>query len=111
MFLLALVFGIIPGLFWLYFYLQEDANPEPKRLIFKAFIFGILGACAALGIQLLIVNNFPNLSLDSLLFNNKSQFIDIGWIVITLVLMALIEEVFKFGSAFFAIHKNTEITA
>lgn len=108
MFLLALVFGIIPGIFWLYFYLQEDTNPEPKKLILKAFLYGILGACLALGVQLLIVNNYPNLSLDSLLFNNKSQFIDIGWIIITLLLMALIEEVFKFGSAFFSIHKNKE---
>lgn len=106
MFILALIFGIIPGLFWLYFYLQEDTHPEPKRLILKSFLFGIVGACLALGVQLLIVNNFPNLSLDSLLFNNTSQFIDIGWIVITLILMALIEELFKFGSAFFSIHKS-----
>lgn len=108
MFFLALIFGIIPGLFWLYFYLQEDTNPEPKRLIFKAFLFGIIGACMALGVQLLIVDNFPSLSLDSLLFNNQSQFIDIGWIIITLLIMAFIEELFKFGSAFFSIHKNRE---
>lgn len=68
----------------------------------------MLGACLALGVQLLIVNNFPNLSLDNLLFKNQSQFIDIGWIIITLLIMALVEEAFKFGSAFFSVHKNKE---
>ena len=38
--MLALLLGVIPGLTWLAFYLDEDLHPEPKREIFYAFLAG-----------------------------------------------------------------------
>jgi protease PrsW len=38
----ALLGGLIPALIWLFFWLREDLHPEPKRLILKAFIVGII---------------------------------------------------------------------
>ena len=39
----ALLGGIIPAFFWLWFWIKEDKlNPEPKSAIISAFIGGIL---------------------------------------------------------------------
>ncbi len=41
--LLAVVLGIIPGIFWLWFFCRKDKyNPEPKRLIALVFFAGVL---------------------------------------------------------------------
>lgn len=37
----------LPPLVWLLFYLREDCHPEPKRLLFLAFIGGIASALLA----------------------------------------------------------------
>lgn len=39
----SLLGGIIPAVFWLWFWLREDRlHPEPRRLIFNSFIIGII---------------------------------------------------------------------
>lgn len=48
---LALIFGTLPGIIWLFFYLQEDVHPEPKRLILQVFFLGILVAPIILFIE------------------------------------------------------------
>jgi protease PrsW len=41
--IIAFLSGIIPSLFWLWFWLREDKeNPEPKGLIFITFVVGML---------------------------------------------------------------------
>lgn len=41
--LLAVFLGIIPGIFWLWFFYRKDKyNPEPKRLIALVFFAGVL---------------------------------------------------------------------
>ncbi|KKW15738.1 MAG: hypothetical protein UY56_C0027G0005, partial [Parcubacteria group bacterium GW2011_GWA1_50_14] len=60
----AIVFGILPGIVWLFFYLQEDLHPEPKKLLIKTFLIGGLFAFLALLVELLadcsLVRNFQN---------------------------------------------------
>lgn len=42
-FILAGFAGVVPALFWLWFWLKEDKiHPEPRRAIFKTFFFGAL---------------------------------------------------------------------
>jgi len=39
----SLLGGIIPALFWLWFWLREDRlHPEPRRMIFNAFMMGMV---------------------------------------------------------------------
>ncbi len=50
---LAFVSGFIPALFWLHFWLKEDdIHPEPKKLIFRAFIAGILATIISAPLEL-----------------------------------------------------------
>lgn len=39
---LYLLFGILPSLIWLFYYLSKDLHPEPRRLILKIFLWGAL---------------------------------------------------------------------
>lgn len=47
-FLLAIIAGALPSLVWLWFWLREDAHPEPKGLIVATFLGGIIAVIVAL---------------------------------------------------------------
>ena len=89
---LAIFLGILPGLIWLFFYLQEDIHPEPKRLILTAFIVGGLMAVPVIIFQVLT--------------NDILVFLKLKNIIISIAALALIEEVFKFIAAYWTINKN-----
>ncbi len=40
--ILYIIFGILPSLTWLFYYLRKDAHPEPKAMILKVFLWGAL---------------------------------------------------------------------
>jgi RsiW-degrading membrane proteinase PrsW (M82 family) len=51
----AFLGGIVPALFWLWFWIREDRlNPEPKSALLSAFIGGILAMLLALFFELII---------------------------------------------------------
>jgi RsiW-degrading membrane proteinase PrsW (M82 family) len=90
--LLAIFLGVLPGLIWLFFYLQEDIHPEPKRLILTAFIVG--------GLMAVPVIIFQVLTDDILVFLKLKN------TIISIAALALIEEIFKFIAAYWTINKN-----
>ena len=48
----AFLGGILPALLWLWFWLKEDArHPEPKKLIFAAFVAGMFAVPPALFLE------------------------------------------------------------
>ena len=88
-FLYALIGGILPALLWLWFWLREDVHPEPKRLIFLAFIMGALTIPFVVPLQ------------------KYSQTILTGTLLI--LAWAAIEELFKYGFAYFSVLRNKEM--
>ncbi len=40
--IIYIIFGILPSLTWLAYYLRKDAHPEPKRMVLKIFLWGAL---------------------------------------------------------------------
>ena len=86
---IALLGGVLPALLWLAFWLMEDrCEPEPKRYIILTFIGGGLSVFVALWLERYIMNtSLPGLGIltgTSLL---------LAW--------ATIEELVKFGAAYF----------
>lgn len=82
-FTLAAVGGILPPLIWLFFWLREDRlHPEPKRILFRVFLFGML--------SVLVVIPFQQVAM---------RFIPYGTLI--LIAWALIEELVKFKAAYF----------
>lgn len=90
---LEILLGLLPGLAWLAFFLQEDPDGEPKRLIVKTFFMGALFAFFALFFQLA-----GNQAFEFLHIGSRS--------IIALIILSLIEEVFKFAGVYYVIHKN-----
>lgn len=88
--LFALFGGILPALLWLWFWLKEDKKrPEPRGLIILTFIAGMIVVPMVLPFERFVDVNFT------------------GTIVI--VLWAAIEEIFKYGAAYFAVLKRKEM--
>lgn len=49
---LLIVLGVIPSLIWLFYYLRKDCHPEPKYLVTKTFLMGIIISPIAIILQL-----------------------------------------------------------
>lgn len=63
-FLVAFLAGLIPALFWLWFWLREDrASPEPKTLIASAFVAGMLIVALVLPLQQFAMSRFEGKNL------------------------------------------------
>lgn len=73
------IFGIIPAVIWLWFWLKEDMHPEPNKFIIFCFLGGMLSVFVALPLQHVAEN-----------FTQNMIFLFIIW--------AIIEELLKFGA-------------
>lgn len=89
----SLVAGLLPGFAWLAFYLNEDDHAEPKRLIAFTFIAGM-----AFGFFTIAPENALTGALAGWRIGALS--------VVSLIGLALIEEVMKFAAAHFAASKS-----
>jgi len=89
-FAIAFLAGLIPALFWLWFWLREDkASPEPKILIGTAFIAGMLVVPLVLPLQQFAMDRFSG---DMLIF---------VWVIV--------EEVLKYAAALIVILWNKAV--
>jgi RsiW-degrading membrane proteinase PrsW (M82 family) len=88
--LIAFMGGLIPALFWLWFWLREDKpHPEPKALIAAAFIAGMAIVPIVLPLQKYALDRFSG---DSLIFM---------WVTI--------EEVMKYSAALVVVLWNRAV--
>jgi protease PrsW len=95
MFLIAILFGLLPGFAWLVFYMSEDPHPEPKRLIAFTFMVGM-----AFG--------FFTVAIEEV-FNGAVAHVGVVELsILSLLGLALIEELMKFAAAHFAISKSPD---
>lgn len=80
---IALLAGVLPAVFWLWFWLKEDKkNPEPRGLIILAFLVGMLATALAYPIQQFIAQHVQSGDLT------------------LLTLWAVTEEVLKFAGIY-----------
>jgi RsiW-degrading membrane proteinase PrsW (M82 family) len=106
-YLIYIFFGVIPSIIWLLFYLRKDAHPEPKTMVIKIFLFGALIA-PLVG----FIECFPILKtktewdcfLPSFFANHLPESIALLFNMILVV--ALIEEIFKYLVVRFKVIKN-----
>jgi len=91
----SLLGGILPALFWLWFWLHEDhVHPEPKRIIFSAFFLGMVSVPLAILLEKIYIGmQYPGTA-------------DVNAIaaltIFDLLVWAMIEEFLKYGMAFLA---------
>lgn len=89
---LYILFGVLPSLVWLFYYLKKDLHPEPKRMILKVFLYGVIITIPVFFIQIGFFEILKQLQSFSL-FTSFPIIIDIlKWFVV----IALVEEVLKY---------------
>ena len=89
-FAIAFLAGLIPALFWVWFWLREDSKkPEPYFLIAISFIAGMAVVPMALPLQQLAVDIYPG---ENVMF---------AWVAV--------EEMLKYGIALALIFWNSEV--
>ena len=89
--LYALLGGILPALVWLAFWLREDyKHPEPRGLVLRTFIFGMIAVIIVLPFQKVVDAFIPGMAITAV----------ISWVVL--------EEIFKFSAAYIGGLKSVE---
>ena len=93
---LFLLFGFIPSIIWLAYYLRKDVHPEPNSVIQKVFLLGMLATLPAIALELGLRSLFSFLPFSE------------GVILILYIFLgvALVEEVLKFLVVRFAVYKD-----
>ncbi|MEK7200736.1 MAG: PrsW family glutamic-type intramembrane protease [Patescibacteria group bacterium] len=88
----SLLGGVLPALLWLWFWLKEDRlHPEPRVRIMVAFLSGMAVVFLVLPLEKFIFTTFPSIS------------------IITVILWASVEEIFKYVVAYFSALRNKEM--
>lgn len=89
--LIGIGIGFLPSIVWMLFWVREDAHPEPFRVIFKAFLYGMLSVPFAIIFQLWVVSATGFNTIDEVINQNMTEIL-----IIILLLWAAIEEILKF---------------
>lgn len=100
-----ILFGILPSLIWLFYYLRKDLHPEPKRMILKLFFYGALSTIPVFIIQTIL--NGALIQIEAFgIFDGLPIISDIiKWFVI----IAFVEELLKYLVVKHVILKNSEL--
>lgn len=89
----ALILGVIPSFAWLFFFLKEDVHPEPKKMIVITFLSGLIAALFALFVEYILARKVVFLHLEN-------------YGIISLLIMAGVEEIVKFFCVFLLIKES-----
>ena len=89
---LLYLFGFLPSIIWLLFYLRKDSHPESNRMILKIFFFGILAAFFVIFLE-----------KGAAIFLKKDSILAI------FLGGALIEEYSKYLAVRIGVYKNSEL--
>jgi len=83
---LYVIFGVLPSIIWLLFYLRRDVHPESNKMVLKIFFFGALVAIPAIFLEIgfFKISGELNLPPHSLFILN------------TFIGVALVEEFLKY---------------
>lgn len=94
--LIAIILGLLPGFAWLFFYLQEDLHPEPKKLVALTFIAGAAFAFLALLAEVFLNQIIQNLGVAK-------------FSILYLLILGFTEEALKFLAAKLVIGKSAAL--
>lgn len=97
-YLLLVILGTLPSLIWLMYWLRKDAHPEPKILVTKVLLLGIMLSPLAIVLELLFVQLVARFFLVSAADLSNST-----WFYLW---AALVEEVTKYLVVYFVVLRS-----
>ena len=107
-YILYTTFGLLPSLAWLFYYLQKDLHPEPKKTISKVFLWGAFATVPVILLELGFSEALASLQYVATLYNpDISGYVGIIFpFVKWFLVIAFIEEFFKYLVVRFAVLKT-----
>ena len=81
-----IIFGILPSLTWLSYYLRKDVHPEPKKTILRIFLWGALITLPVFFVQLGLASLLSKINASDLVISLLYWF----------VVISFSEEIFKY---------------
>lgn len=105
---LYVLFGVLPSLIWLFYYLAKDLHPEPKKTIVKVFLFGALATIPALFIQVWLSESLVQSQyLAGLYLPEITAYLPLIFKILKwFLVIAFTEEVFKYLVVRLTIYKD-----
>lgn len=97
--ILYVIFGVLPSLVWLFYYLSKDAHPEPKKAILRMFFWGVLITIPVFFVQIGFMSILGKFDIDPL----------ISAIIYWFLIISLSEEIFKYLAVNFKIMNNPDL--
>ncbi|MDP2663944.1 MAG: PrsW family intramembrane metalloprotease [bacterium] len=81
-----IIFGVLPSIIWLLFYLRKDTHPESSRMILKIFFYGMLIAFPAILFEIGLLQEIKRFDFSPLIISLLSVFVGV----------AMVEELLKY---------------
>src|SRR3989344_6180533 len=103
--ILYVIFGILPSIIWLLYYLKKDLHPEPKKMTLKVFLFGALSTIPVFFIEVGLAKLLEKLQYVSF-FTEYPLVVDVlKWFIV----IALTEELLKYLVVKLAVFSSYEL--
>ena len=77
--IIYIIFGLLPSLTWLFYYLSKDMHPEPKKMILKIFLWGAFITIPVFFVQMGLGSLLQSFNLDATTTNILYWFLVIGF--------------------------------
>lgn len=84
--IIYIIFGILPSLTWLFYYLRKDLHPEPKKTIIRIFLWGALITIPVFFVQVGLAYLLELVNINALLTS----------IIYWFLIISFTEEFFKY---------------
>lgn len=106
-YVLYAIFGLLPSVIWLLFYLRKDKHPEPNKMVLKIFIWGMIMGPIAILLEFLVKWLLsPKIDVAGLI---SQQTTSQSHLFIIIILAApIIEEYLKYAVIRFGVLKHPE---
>jgi RsiW-degrading membrane proteinase PrsW (M82 family) len=78
-FILAFSLGLLPAVFWLWFWLKEDRHPESAKMITLSFVGGMLAVVLVLPFQQFVGNYISGENQRSLPLRKREEVQKVPW--------------------------------
>lgn len=94
-YLIYVIFGTLPSFIWLAYYLKHDVHPEPKKMILKVFLWGMLAAFPAVMIEMAANNLAWKLNFSALIVKAGYWFLGVAFVEEFLKYLVVRDKVLK----------------
>jgi protease PrsW len=84
--LISIIFGVLPSIIWLLYYLTKDIHPEPKKMIMQVFLWGAIITIPVYYIQIILSKLLEKTEISLFLQN----------IILWFIIVSASEELFKY---------------